>query len=540
MARAEGALRERFARLLRTNRSFDYVLENGSWLCPYCGAVAAEDRKASAFESVAFGHLLTKCPRANGLQGPLMQPRQLEEIVRFLHLKSKYLSEPAWRLRVGEGAWLCPFCVQPTEVQALDGEGKRRPADDMVRDIRGHLTHCYAHWQNPEAPHSVEEIRASLQERKRRDAKVQMMAERMQSDPVFQFSDRKGRWICPFCETAVEMVDFSTPFARSHSAPRQAVSHLESSTCSYGGGELDPEKTLARMQELAEKFGEKKGAAEPAAPPDSDATRYLRSLRGELGELRAQLEQSKELQEDLERARKAQRRMLPPTPTDVPGYDLGVYFLACEKVSGDFYDFKVLEDGRVGILIGDVSGHGIDAGIVMGMAKKAFGLRAQSGADPATVAAKVNGDIFPELEKATFVTATYGVLDAREHVFRFVRCGHTFPVHHRAEAREAEEVRSEGMVLGSVEDPAFLQMTRVAEVSLGAGDFIVLFTDGLIEATEEEGEEFGVDRAKEAVLRHRGASARGVIEGLIGSIHIFTGGHPQQDDQTVLVIRRES
>jgi len=155
------------------------------------------------------------------------------------------------------------------------------------------------------------------------------------------------------------------------------------------------------------------------------------------------------------------------------------------------------------------------------------------------VAAQVNADIRPEMETATFITAIYGVLDPQQGVFRFVRCGHTFPIFYDAATGQVEEVASDGVVMGSLKDPMFTNKTQLMEIELAPGDSVTFFTDGITEAMTADAEEFGADLTKEAIARHGPTTARGVIEGLIGAIQMFTGGHPQEDDNTLIVIRRQ-
>jgi serine phosphatase RsbU (regulator of sigma subunit) len=542
MANVGRHLLKKFTELFEANPSFRVVLDDGkTWLCPYCGAPAVADQNAPNFLELTLAHMLDKCPKANGLEGAVIPEGQLRDVVAFHRLKAIYASKPAWRLRVGGGAWLCPFCVQPTKARMVDDAGAQRPVDDVVRDIRAHLARCYPYSEHPDVWQSVEDIRAVLAERKRQEQEIKAVTEHMKVDAVYGFDDGEGHWICPFCEQVVTSVDFSTPLAKTHSAPGQVLAHFKSGKCTYQGGALNSGKTLEDMQEVVRRIiGTGEPEAEEKGAADQGPTGYLESLKGELDELRSHLGQSKKMKADLERARKAQRRMLPSRPPDIPGYELDVYFRACDELSGDFYDFVVLPDGSVGILMGDISGHGVDAGIVMGMAKKAFSLRAQSNPDPVTVAAQVNADIFPELETATFISAVYGVLDPQTHVFRFVRCGHTFPMHYRRDTSGVEEVASDGVVLGSMKEPMFTEKTQLKEIALAPGDCVAFFTDGITEAMTEDNEEFGADLTKEAIARHGPTTARGVVEGLIGSIQLFTGGHPQADDETLVVVRRQA
>ncbi len=540
MAKMGRQAMKQFAALLDQDPCFSVVLDDGkTWLCPYCGVPALGDRKSEHFAELALKHIFENCPKTSGLDGLVLTMRQLKETVVQFRMKALCVKEPAWRLRVANGAWLCPFCAGPTNVSMVDSAGVHRPVDDLVHDIRGHLARCRPYSQHPDKWQSVEEICAAVNERNRQEQELRAVSEQMKSDPVYGFDDGHGHWVCPFCEQAILGIDFSTPFARGHVAPGQVLAHFKSGTCTYSGS-LDSGKTLEELRALVERLtGPGKTAAKDKGPSEKESSGVLESLKGELDELRSHMGQNKKLHEDLERARKAQRRMLPSHVPDLPGYEIDVFFCGCEAVSGDFYDFITLPDCNIGIVMGDISGHGIDAGIVMGMAKKAFSLRAQSGADPVTVAAQVNADICPELETATFITAIYGVLDPILHVFRFVRCGHTFPVFYHAATGAAEDVASDGLVLGSVREPMFTNKTKLKEIALEPGDSITLFTDGITEAMTKDSEEFGPELTNAAIERHGPTAAKGIVEGLIGAIRIFTGGFAQADDQTLIVIRRQ-
>ncbi|HHN46670.1 MAG TPA: hypothetical protein ENN09_04440 [Planctomycetes bacterium] len=524
--------------LLRTNPSFGVLLEDGkTWLCPYCGTPAVADRGAKNFNAIALNHLLKKCPKSKGLAGIAMQTEQLKHISALHQLKQRFASEAAWRISTGEGVWLCPYCTEATDV-SVSSNGVRRPLDDIVRDIHNHLVKCYTYTQEPGTWRSVEDIKNALAERKQQENLVAQVAALMNTDPVFQFSDRYGHWICPFCEKPMVSVDFSSPFARTHAAPQQALAHFQGGSCAYKGGPLDPGKTVEHMKAVASRHVDDAGLAEQQAEPSAGDTQYLTALKSELSELRSHIEQNKELRENLMRARKAQQQMLPTAPPAIDGFEMEVFFRPSEEVSGDFYDFIKLADGRIGIVIGDVSGHGIDAGMVMGMTKKAFSLRAQEGRDAVATVSRVNEDIIPELGATTFVTATYGILNPGDASFSFARCGHTFPVLCKPEIDGADEVLSHGIVLGSVQSSIFANKVQPASIRLNPGHSVSLFTDGVLEAMRESGEEFGKDRLLAAARRHMFSPALGILEGIIGAVGIFAQNHKQEDDMTIIVIRR--
>ena len=204
MAKLGKHLLKQFVTMLQASPAFRVVLDDGkTWLCPYCGAPAVEDQNDEHFVELALKHILDQCPKANGLEGAVIPQRQLNDMVIFYRMKALYSSEPAWRLRVGSGAWLCPFCVQATNARMVDEAGAQRPADDVVRDICAHLARCYPYSEHPDVWQSVDDIRATLGERKRQEQETKAVTEHMGVDPVYGFDDGEGHWICPFCEQAI-------------------------------------------------------------------------------------------------------------------------------------------------------------------------------------------------------------------------------------------------------------------------------------------------------------------------------------------------
>jgi sigma-B regulation protein RsbU (phosphoserine phosphatase) len=246
---------------------------------------------------------------------------------------------------------------------------------------------------------------------------------------------------------------------------------------------------------------------------------------------------------DAERSLKAaggrQRSMLPPVP-EVPGYEFASVYLPAEQVSGDFYDIIELDGGRYGILLGDISGHGMEAGIVMGAARKALQIYARSADSPAAVLSWGNEDLSPELDRETFLTAGYSILDASAGTVRYARAGHTHPLLVGPEPGRWQLVRSGGTMIGVTRGERFTGSLEEVDLELRPGQAFVQYTDGLTEARERGGEEFGVDRLIECLERAVGpqASLSGMFAAVVAELAAWTGGAPQEDDVTILGVRR--
>jgi sigma-B regulation protein RsbU (phosphoserine phosphatase) len=240
-------------------------------------------------------------------------------------------------------------------------------------------------------------------------------------------------------------------------------------------------------------------------------------------------------------ASKRQQMMLPKVP-EVPGYEFAYTYRPAEHVSGDFYDIVDLSAGRYGLLIGDVSGHGMEAGIVMGSARKALQIYARSGEDPAKVLSWGNDDIGRELDRQTFLTAAYSILDTGGHNLRYVRAGHSLPLLVGPGSGEWQLVKSGGMMIGVAGGASFTKSLEEVPLDLRPGQTFIQYTDGVIEARERGGDEFGVDRLIERLEAGYDPARplEDMLAALLGELESWTGGAAQEDDISILAVRRDA
>ena len=238
--------------------------------------------------------------------------------------------------------------------------------------------------------------------------------------------------------------------------------------------------------------------------------------------------------------RRRQEVMLPKDAASPPGYEFANVYEPAEHVSGDFYDLIDLGDGRIGVLMGDVSGHGMEAGMIMGMAKKALQIYARSGQPPVEVLVMGNDDLSRDLDSETFLTVVYGVLDPAAGTIEFVRAGHTHPILTGPGAGKWEVLKSGGMMIGMTGGDIFRRSLEPHAVRLQPGQVLYLYTDGVIEAHERGGAVFGVDRLLEHLEPggQPGRALQETLDGLVVALEDWTGAQPQEDDITVLALRR--
>jgi phosphoserine phosphatase RsbU/P len=230
-----------------------------------------------------------------------------------------------------------------------------------------------------------------------------------------------------------------------------------------------------------------------------------------------------------------QRSLLPQKLPRIPNLELSAYYHTSRWAGGDYYDFLPLPDGRWGILIADVSGHGTPAAVMMAVTHSLAHSLPGPADPPAELLGYVNRKLFDHYTTSNevFVTAFYGVFDPVQRTLTYSSAGHNPPRLKRcgeSEVRSFEEVG--GPPLGLLEDLEYEQTT----LSLLPGDTLAFYTDGITEAMNAKNAQFGVGRLDLALGRCNLSPAE-ISSAIVKSVDDFTGGHPPEDDQTLLVAR---
>jgi phosphoserine phosphatase RsbU/P len=238
------------------------------------------------------------------------------------------------------------------------------------------------------------------------------------------------------------------------------------------------------------------------------------------------------VRDELEVARELQVELLPHDVPPVPGYDFAHSYRTANEVGGDYYDLTPLPDGRVALLVGDASGHGMAAGLVMAIANATLKTALDLDPSPQRVIALLNRTLCRTGTKRTFMSVFYALLDPRTGVMDYVCAGHPFPVLRRADGT-LEELGCGCLPLG-MREPLDVQPQTVL---LEPGDLVLLYTDGLAEALDGPGREaFGYPRI--AALAGDGGSPQTVHDRILGAFDRHVGGEPLKDDVTLLVAAR--
>jgi phosphoserine phosphatase RsbU/P len=249
------------------------------------------------------------------------------------------------------------------------------------------------------------------------------------------------------------------------------------------------------------------------------------------------IEQAEKVMEvELAQASEIQRGLLPLVTPDVPGYELAGFNLACRTVGGDYYDFIPYSDGRLAVLVGDVSGKGLAASLMMSSLQARVHMLAESNPEPAPAVSILNRTLAARCPLGKFITFFYAVVNPATGKISYANAGHNYPHVIRANGT-SELLLGNGMVLGILAGSQY----DAYETELKVGDTLVLFSDGVTEARPlESSEEFGDDRLAQFLLERRQLPTTEVISQLVDYVREWSGQYGFADDFTMLLIRRSS
>ncbi len=238
------------------------------------------------------------------------------------------------------------------------------------------------------------------------------------------------------------------------------------------------------------------------------------------------------VRDELEVARQLQAELIADRSPKVDGWAFAFSYRTANTIGGDYYEFIPLPDGRLFVAAGDASGHGIAAGLVMAVANATLKLAVDQNPEPVSVAEMVNGALYRTGGPRAFMTLFCGLLDPTTGHFDYVCAGHPFPLHRRSDG-SLEELGTGCLPLG-------LRATvplRASSVTIGPGETLVIFSDGIPEMLDGEGRAFGFDRLQESA--RSGASAQQIHDTILRSVDTFAGDAPALDDRSLVVIRND-
>jgi phosphoserine phosphatase RsbU/P len=265
-----------------------------------------------------------------------------------------------------------------------------------------------------------------------------------------------------------------------------------------------------------------------------EKNRKLTQAYAELVAAQEQILEKERLERELQVAHQIQMSILPQTLPEFPGYDFGAVIVPARAVGGDFFDVFPLDDDQVAIIIGDVADKGVPSAIFMARVHALLVAEAGHCWRAADALQKVNRHLIEITQTSLFVTVLFGLLDVKSGRLSYARGGHELPVIVESNGEAYLASKKQGQLLGFLEDPELDEQ----EVLLSPGRMVVLYTDGIIDARSPGGESFGYERMLETIRSLDGVSAQGVCDGLLERVVAFQDGEPQDDDNTLVVVKR--
>lgn len=249
--------------------------------------------------------------------------------------------------------------------------------------------------------------------------------------------------------------------------------------------------------------------------------------------------EKKRLDQDLQVAYEIQRILLPNTAPDVPGFQIAGINIPARQVSGDYYDYVTVDAQHTGVAIADVSGKGVPASLIMATCRSVLRSKAEDHLSPADVLHRVNAQIFPDIKEDMFISMAYVILEKNSPHVILSRAGHDAPLHYSARERTIKRINPPGMAIGIDTGGVFDRVTGDFSFSLEPDDCLILYTDGVTEALDAKGDEFGMERLVESILASAQDGAAGIITRLTDELRTFIGTQAQHDDVTLIVIRKK-
>ncbi|MFH0909880.1 MAG: PP2C family protein-serine/threonine phosphatase [bacterium] len=252
--------------------------------------------------------------------------------------------------------------------------------------------------------------------------------------------------------------------------------------------------------------------------------------------LRDTLDEKKRIDHDLHVARRIQNSLLPKELPHVQGVEVAAFNDPAQEIGGDYYDFVPIDDKHLGIVIADVSGKGVGGAILMSVCRSVLRAQAPGNLSPAAVLRSINRVMSKDISEDMFVSMLYMVLHVDTHELSVARAGHERPILLSRDGH-VEPIESPGTAIGMMDVETFERLLGETTIQIKPGDVIVAYTDGITEAMNSEGEEWGMQNFLEAVRQASSEGANSVLNNVRQRLARFVGENPQYDDMTLVALR---
>jgi len=239
------------------------------------------------------------------------------------------------------------------------------------------------------------------------------------------------------------------------------------------------------------------------------------------------------LKEEMKVATNIQNNLLPDKNPEIPGYEVAAFNIPAKEVGGDYYDFIELDEEHLGFCIGDITGKGMPAALLMANLQASLRSQALINKETNICVQNINKLLYRNTEASKFATLFYGMLDYKTHNICYCNAGHDQPLIFRKKEMHSK-LKVTGMLLGVVDEAEY----RCENITLEPDDIVVIYTDGITEAMNKNSEEFGLDRTVKCIGSHADSSASDILQQIYDEVSVHSGGIQQSDDITIMVIKR--
>lgn len=248
--------------------------------------------------------------------------------------------------------------------------------------------------------------------------------------------------------------------------------------------------------------------------------------------------EKQQLDKEIQIASDIQKILLPFASPTLEGYFVTGVNYPAKTVSGDYYDYIAVDEAHCGIVIGDVSGKGIPASLIMAMCRSVVRVQAANNLSPCGVLSSVNRAVFSDIREDMFVTMAYLILDKHSNRVTLVRAGHDPPLLYRKADRSVVLVKPPGLAVGIDSGDVFDRVTHNHSFEMESGDTLFLYTDGATEAVDRNGMEFGIEPIEKAIKETAEEGTQAILDRVSRDLRQFFGGMPQNDDITLIAIQK--
>jgi sigma-B regulation protein RsbU (phosphoserine phosphatase) len=253
--------------------------------------------------------------------------------------------------------------------------------------------------------------------------------------------------------------------------------------------------------------------------------------------LQEALEDKRQLDRDMQIAQQIQNSLLPQQLPSYPSVELAAFNHPALEIGGDYYDVIQIDDKHIGLVIADVSGKGVGGALMMAVCRSVLRVNAPNVYDPSSMLCSLNATLSSNLADDMFISMLYMVLNLETHQLSFARAGHEAPILVRNGTIAAEPLDTAGIVIGLVNDEIFAEAIETKNITLQPGDLLVTYTDGITEAMNSEGDEWGIERLVHTIQNMADGSAQKLLDQIRNEVLVFAGNNRQYDDMTMLTLR---